>query len=38
MLRMRLVRISAVLAAGLMLATTIGAQAAPLHVLKPIGR
>jgi hypothetical protein len=37
MLPMRLVRISAVMAVGLMLATTIGAQAAPAHALKPIG-
>jgi hypothetical protein len=34
---MRLVRISAAIAAGLMLATTVGAQAAPTHALKPIG-
>jgi hypothetical protein len=37
MLPMRLARISAVIAAGLMLATTVGAQAAPTHALKPIG-
>lgn len=37
MLLMRLVRISAVMTVGLMLATTVGAQAAPAHALKPIG-